>query len=150
MGLNQLVTVLLGFSIFNLRGTKYEAVKDMLTDVPRLKTFFLSLIVTWFEGKGKITVDIYTPKKVFTTGELRSLLEAFIKRTKNKPLKDLLVEWNKFRTAKKNNNVDALKQESRLLKKIELEQFYLFHLSDEFLSYAWKMQNVGKSEIDIN
>ena len=155
MGLNQLVMTLIVFSVLNLKGTKYELLKNILTDFPRLRTFFLSLIVIWFEGKGTITVDIYTPKKVLTTNELRKLLEVFIKRTKNKTLKDLLVEWDRFQTAKNNSEIregaiDMCVKESTLLKKIELEGFYLFHLSDEFLSYAWKMQNAGKSEIDIN
>ena len=155
MGLNQLVMTLIVFSVLNLKDTKYEFLKNALTDVPRLRTFFVSLIVIWFEGKGIITVDIYTPKKVLTTSELRSLLENFIKRTKNKGLKDLIVEWDEFQAAKKNNEfresaINISDQESKMLKKIELEGFYLFHLSDEFLSYAWRMQNAGKSEIDIN
>ena len=155
MGLNQLVMTLIGFSVINLKDTKYELLKNGLTDIPRLRTFFLSLIVIWFEGKGTITIDIYTPKKVLTTSELRNLLEDFIKRTKNKGLKDLIVGWDEFQAAKKNNEIresaiDISDQESKMLKKIEIEGFYLFHLSDEFLSYAWRMQNAGKSEIDIN
>ena len=155
MGLNQLVMVLIGFSILNLKGTKYEVLKNMLTDFPRLKTFFFSLIVIWFERKGIITVDIYTPKKVLTTSELRDLLEHFIKRTKNKRLKDLIIEWDMFQASKKKSEIresdkDIRDQESRVLKKIELEGFHLFHLSDEFLSYAWRVQNAGKTEIDIN
>ena len=155
MGLNQLFMSLIGFSLLNLTGTKYQVLRNALTDVPRLRTFFLSLIVIWFEGKGRITVDIYTPKKVLTTKELHNLLRLFVRRTKNKVLKDLLDEWDKFQTMKKQDEVrgsaiDTKKKESEILKKIELEGFYLFHLSDEFLSYAWKMQNAGKNEIDIN
>ena len=155
MGLNQLIMTLIGFSLLNLDGTKYQVLRNILTDVPRLRTFFLSLIVIWFEGKGTITIDIYTAKKVLTTSELRNLLEDFIKRTKNKGLKDLISKWDKFQIAKKNNEIresaiDISDQESKMLKKIEIEGFYLFHFSDEFLSYAWRMQNAGKSEIDIN
>ena len=126
MGLNQLVMTLIGFSLLNLKGTRYEVLKNALTDVPRLRTFFLSLIVIWFEGKGTITVDTYTAKKVLTTNELCNLLEVFIERTKNKSLKDLVGKWDRFQIAKKNNEIgdsaiDIRKQESKMLKRIELK-----------------------------
>ena len=155
MGLNQLIITCMVFSVLSLKDAKYRLLKNVLIDVSKVRPFFLSLIVIWFEGRGKTTPDIYTPKKVLTTKELRSLLELFVKRTKNKRLKDLVGEWDKFQRMKKNieireSSIDTNKQELEILKKIEIEGFYLFHLSDEFLSYAWRMQNAGKSEIDIN
>ena len=155
MGLNQLIMVLISFSILSLKGTKHEALKNILTDLPRLRGFFLSLIIIWFEGKGKINVNIYTPKKVLTTNELHNLFSDFIWRTKNKSLKDLVVEWDRFQKMKKNKDIKeseiAIKnQEDKMLKKIELEEFYLFHFSDEFLSYTRRIQKAGKNEMDIN
>ena len=61
--------------------------------------------VIWFEGKGTITVDTYTAKKVLTTNEFRNLLKGFIERTKNKSLKDLVGKWDRFQIAKKNNEI---------------------------------------------
>ena len=63
---------------------------------------------------------------MLTTNELCNLLEVFIERTKNKSLKDLVGKWDRFQIAKKNNEIgdsaiDIRKQESKMLKRIELK-----------------------------
>ena len=158
MGLNQLAM----FLVVHLTQDPLDElwqniVGNTVYDFTRLRTFFLSLTVLYFEGKARVSLEIYPIKRILQTRELSDLLKTYAKRVKNKKLGSLVVEWEKLQAKRKakpkrsEEETQAFeKKEKELEKGMELEGFYGFVLADEFLNYALKMQKAGKNELDIN
>ena len=158
MGLNQLAVFLALKLTEDPMGSLWQNVKsNIIYDLTRLRTFFLSLIVLYFEGRARVNLELYPIKRILQTKELSELLKTYTKRVKNKKLGSLVSKWENLQCEKKarpkcsTEEIRAFeKEEKTLIKALELEGFYGFVLADEFLDYALRMQRAGKSELDIN
>ena len=158
MGLNQLAVFLALKLTEDPMGSLWQNVtSNIIYDLTRLRTFFLSLIVLYFEGRARVSLELYPIKRILRTKELAELLKAYTKRVKNKKLNSLVLEWEELQNEKKGQakcSTEEIqefeKKEKKLIKVMELEGFYGFVLADEFLDYVLKIQRAGKSELDIN
>ena len=149
MGLNQLGVYTL---VFLTKGPspiiRKRFLKNVIFDVTRLRTCFLSLIVLYFEGKARINLDSYPIKRILQTEELLGKLKTYAKRVRNKKMGSLAMRWEEVQREK--NKQDKCLKENAIIKELELEGFYGFVLADEFLEYVVKIQRAGKSELDIS
>ena len=158
MGVNQLAVFLaLNITEDPLDSLWTNVISNIIYDLTRLRTFFFSLIILYFEGRARVSLELYPIKRILKTKELFELLKAYIRRVKNKKLGQLISEWEELQNEKKvapkesiGENKAFEKKEKNLIKTMELEGFYGFILADEFLDYALKMQRAGKNELDIN
>ena len=158
MGLNQVTVYMIIFLIKTPSNIlQKNVVHNVVFDVLHLRTFFLSLIVLHFEGPARINLDAYPIGRILRTKELSDLFKTYTKRVKHKKLYYLVLHWEKLQTEKSNKTDSSFEEkrafenkEKKIIKALELEGFYGFILSNEFLNYALKMERAGKSELDIN